>query len=147
MGWYGTVYNYTLRQASVGEYKYGRALVNEIIRDNPGWTAAHVIVGGGHGEDYFLISGWKTHCLTNIYEHGWCVNYELREMENPDITECNCGRLLNYGVVIAWKNKEHYYPSDLEQEHCPYCHNVWDGNAQCMCRGLEIDAEAEADGD
>lgn len=146
MGWYSTVYNHTLQQHSAGEYKYGRAVVNEIIRNNPGWTTEHVIVGGpftdgGQGDDFFLINGWATHQLTNIYneEYGVCENYEIREMENPDVTECSCDRLLNHGVVIAWKNRGYYFPSDLEQVHCSHCHNVWDGYAQCPCPGPDPD--------
>lgn len=130
MSWYATVFNYTLQQHSVDQYEYGRAPVDEIVRANPKWSQEHTIVGGGHGE-FILLSGWKTNYLRHVDDVH--ADYELEKIENPDVEECSCGHLLNHGIVIASKSGSYYISCDYEQVHCPDCHNVWDGNAQCMC--------------
>ena len=61
-------------------------------------------------------------------------------MNNDDsILYCEiCKLWLKYNSISDLK--EHLNPKHLfNLVHCPLCHNIWDGNAQCMCENIFSD--------
>lgn len=118
------VYNYTRSESS-----YNQADLEKILNDQPRWRKTDIIVGGGGGCPYFLISGWDRYRIRN------CDDSYVIEPLNTDtpVTECSCGALLLYSSVLGIKDRGNYVPPDEDLVHCNGCHRVWDGNAQCQC--------------
>jgi hypothetical protein len=144
------VINYTkLGIRSFSKFKYGRAELNEILHDNPTWSATDIIVGGSCADrGYFLINGYKNNRLTHLWDSDLedpdrkLVGFDIDPI-GGEAYECKCGALLRHGSVIAYKYKDYYMPSTCKEdmEHCSYCHNIWDGHAQCMCLNAGSDSD------
>lgn len=127
------VFNYTKGVFSLSEFKDGQATLFAVLKDNPTWSDSDVIIGGKPG-CYFLINGYNRFMLRNCRDGSRIVM-----PIDGTVTLCSCGMLLCNSTAMAFNNHGYFYPTDEELEHCPDCHRVWDGCAQCPCYMLSRD--------
>lgn len=137
MGWYAKVWNVTKGEWSSNEWKYGQATLSDLLKAESTWDPTDVIVGGGMGEGYCLISGWDRYQITEERdETGFhVIEWDLVPHETDlVVTQCSCNWMItSRGVVVGYIDKGACWPNGSNMIHCSGCHRVWDGFAQCPC--------------